>query len=52
MLTTPPSPEGTVVTWANRLRDSALFRFAVSGLLVLILQIPIGLISHTVDERR
>lgn len=52
MLTTPPSSEGTVVTWANRLRDSALFRFAVSGLLVLILQIPIGLISHTVDERR
>lgn len=52
MLTSPPSSEGAVVTWTNRLRDSALFRFAVSGLLVLVLQIPIGLISHTVDERR
>jgi inner membrane protein len=49
---TPPAIEGTLAARGARLRDSALFRFAVSGLLVLLLQIPIGLISHTVDERR
>ena len=46
----PPAPQ----PWAalRRLRDSALFRFAASGLLVLVLQIPIGLISSTIAERR
>ncbi len=34
------------------MRDSALFRVFGTGLLVLVLQIPIGLIAHTIDERR
>ena len=57
MHTPPPSPDcppPASQPWHSlrRLRDSALFRFAASGLLVLVLQIPIGLISHTIDERR
>lgn len=35
-----------------KLRDSALFRFAITGLLVLVLQVPVGLIASTIDERR
>jgi len=47
----PPRPDHPL-TFLRRLRDSALFRFAVSGLLVLVLQIPIGFISSTISERR
>lgn len=36
----------------SSLRDSVLLRFLGSGLLVLVLQIPIGLIARTIDERR
>jgi inner membrane protein len=35
-----------------RLRDTALFRLLGTALLVLVLQIPIELIAHTIDERR
>lgn len=35
-----------------KFRESALFRIFGTGFLVLILQIPIGLIAHTIDERR
>jgi inner membrane protein len=65
MLTSPPSdsypsgpsegaesPGGQPFAALRRLRDSALFRFGVSGLLVMVLQIPIGLISQTISERR
>src|SRR5712691_11755688 len=35
-----------------RLRDSVLYRVVGTGFLVLLLQIPVGLIAHTIDERR
>jgi inner membrane protein len=56
MLTPPspeqPSPSDRPLTFLRRLRDSALCRFAASGILVLFLQIPIGFISSTISERR
>jgi inner membrane protein len=48
----PPSSERGLGATLARWRDSALFRFAASSVLVLVLQIPVGLISHTIDERR
>lgn len=36
----------------SRMRDSALFRFLGTGLLVLILQIPVALIAQAINERR
>ncbi len=35
-----------------RFRDSVLYRVVGTGFLVLLLQIPVGLIAHTIDERR
>jgi inner membrane protein len=36
----------------QRMRDSALFRVLGTSFLVLLLQIPVGIIAHTIDERR
>jgi inner membrane protein len=35
-----------------RFRDSPLARVLAVGFLVLLLQIPVGIIAHTIDERR